>query len=331
MRRALRCGAGLAGLAPKGVFLLLAAVAFGALPQPGRAAADPCPAAPHGWKAAASNPTVFGPAQQPGQQHMMISCQYDQAPKHTVSVIAEYALPADPNPIADFYFGCDVRRHQEWTASGRSYFAASGKRWSYVEFTDPSGQLPDAAAGGFEKVAGVLLKRVSSSAHACKVNTTTPTLVQHLYLFGFEFLLSSPDAKAFGGIATQSKKNLLIPAASFTTTSDPNATVLANVKHVDAKPVTVQVVRSGAHRSLTLRFPGGIDFYQRPPVQRLRLRVEVARSSVSGCPARSSGTLTITRSSLLNSPNAPAVIRLQLCGSLFAHGTYRGTALIISG
>jgi hypothetical protein len=296
-----------------------------------RSAANPCPSAPRGWVAAASNPIIFGPAQQPGQEHMMVSCHYSQAPKHEVEVIAEYALPADPNPLSDFYFGCDRRRQQIWTTSGRTYFAASGTRWSYVEFTDPGHQLPDAAAGPFVKVAGALLKRVNGNAHVCKINTTTPTLMQHLYLFGFEFVLSSRQIRIFGGIATQSTKNLLIPEASFTTTSDPNATVVANVTAVKSAPFTVQVVGNGGHRALTLRINGGVDFFQRPPTQRLRLRVEVTHSNVPACPTRATGTLTITRSSLLNSPNAPASIRLGLCGSLFARGTYRGTALIISG
>src|SRR5262249_25213691 len=176
-----------------------------------------------------------------------------------------------------------------------------------------------------------LLKRVSGSAHICKINTTTPTLMEHLYLFGFEFVLSSRHLRIFGGIATQSKQNLLIPAASFTTTSDPNATVLANVSAVKAAPFTVQVVGNGARRSLTLRIDRGVDFFQRPPTQRLRLKVEVTHSNVGACHAGANGTLTITRSSLLNSANAPASIRLQLCGPLFAQGTYRGTALIISG
>jgi len=292
---------------------------------------NPCPGAPHGWVAAASNPTVFGPAQQPGQQHMMVSCQYSQAPGHTVSVIAEYALPADPNPLSDFYFGCDRRRRQPWTSSGRTYFAASGVRWSYVEFSDPGHQLPDAAVGPFVNVASMLLSRVNGNAHLCKINTTSPTVMQHLYLFGFEFVLTSRRLRIFGGVATQSKNNLLIPAASFTTTSDPDATVLAKVKAVKAAPFTVQVVGQGPRRSLTLRIDGGVDFFQRPPTQRLRLRVEVTHSDVASCRAGTNGTLTISRSSLLNSPNAPASIRLGLCGPLFARGTYRGTALIISG
>jgi hypothetical protein len=155
--------------------------------------------------------------------------------------------------------------------------------------------------------------------------------MRHLYLFGFEFILSSRQLRIFGGIATQSKQNVLIPAASFTTTSAPAATVLANVTGVKAAPFTVQVVGKDAHRSLTLRINGGLDFLQKPPTQRLRLRVEVTHSDVRACPAKANGTLTITRSSLLNSPSAPASIRLRLCGALFARGSYRGTALIVGG
>src|SRR5262249_49580209 len=125
--------------------------------------ANPCPGAPHGWEASSSNPTVFGPTQQPGQNHMMVSCQYSQAPKHSVSVVAEYAMPSDPNPIADFYYGCEAARKQPWTTSGRLYFVTSGTRWSYVEFTDPGHELPESGVVPFERVARALLENVSSS------------------------------------------------------------------------------------------------------------------------------------------------------------------------
>jgi hypothetical protein len=318
------------------VALLLAGAALcSAVPTSAAAAAsrraNPCPAAPRGWVAAASNPTVFGPAQQPGQEHVMVSCDYTQAPRNAVSVVAEYALPTDLNPLSDFYYGCNARRKQTWTSDGRTFFAASGTRWSYVEFSDPGRQLPDAAEGAFETVARALLKHVSRNAHACKINTVTPTVVHHLYLFGFEFLLSSHELKAFGGIPAQSKSNPLIPDASFSAVSDANATVLARVTSVKAPMFTVQILDGGKRHALRLRINRGIDFLQRPPLQRLRLRLQVVGSNYSRCAKGATGTLTIKRSMLVNAPNAPATIRVRLCGSVFAQGTYRGTAEIISG
>jgi hypothetical protein len=261
----------------------------------------------------------------------MVSCEYSQAPRHTVSVVAEYALPADLNPLSDFYYGCDQRRKQAWTSTGRLYFAASGTRWSYVEFADPGRQLPDTAVGSFESVARALLVHVGASAHLCKINTATPTLVQHLYLFGFEFILTSPDLRAFGGIATQSKSTPLIPDGSFTTVSAPDATVVAKVSHVNAPDFTVQIVAKGRRYSMRLRLERGIDFLQKPPTQRLRMGLDVVRSNYPRCAKGARGRLTITRSALDNSSNAPANVRLDLCGSLFAHGTYRGTADILTG
>ena len=261
----------------------------------------------------------------------MVSCQYSQAPRHTVSVVAEYALPADLNPLSDFYYGCDKRRQQAWTSTGRLYFAASGTRWSYVEFADPGRQLPDTAVGSFETVARALLQRVGAVAHVCKINTASPTLVQHLYLFGFEFILSSRDLRAFGGVATQSKSNPLIPDGSFTTVAAPDATVLAKVSHVNAPEFTVQIVAKGRRYFLRLRLGHGVDFLQKPPTQRLRLGLNVVGSNYPRCAKGARGTLTITRSSLDNAANAPANVRVDLCGSLFAHGTYRGTADILTG
>ena len=260
----------------------------------------------------------------------MLKCDYAQSPRHVASVVAEYALPADLNPLSDFYYGCDASRKQAWSSAQRIFFQASGSRWSYVEVADPGRQLPDGAVPSFESVALELLHRVEGDAHVCKINSTTPTLVQHLYLFGFEFFHTSNGVQAFGGVAARSAKNPLIPDGSFTTVSTPASTIVTEVNHVTAPPVAVQVVANGKRHAFSLRLTG-IDFLQKPPTQRLRLRVVVGQSSYAACPRGSRGTLTITRSSLDNASTAPAVIRLDLCGSLFARGTYRGTAEIITG
>src|SRR5438093_79467 len=47
-----------------------------------RAPGFACPGAPEGWTASASNPQVFGPAQQPGQQHTSVTCDYSKPPTH---------------------------------------------------------------------------------------------------------------------------------------------------------------------------------------------------------------------------------------------------------
>jgi hypothetical protein len=295
-----------------------------------RANGYPCPLARGGWVGSKANPTVFGPAQQPGQEHTMISCSYSQDPKHLVSVVAEYALPTDPNPLSDFYFGCS-RRARAWTGSGRTYLVESATRWSYVEFTDPSRELPDSEVGTFKSVAHALLDNVSSSAHPCRINTRTPTLMRHLFLFGFEFEFSARGVRAFGGITTQSAADPLLPEGSFSAVSEPNATVLSKVVSVTAPILVVKVVDRGKQHNLRIRFGRGVDFLQRPPLQRLRLRLDVVKSNYSRCAKGAHGVLTIGRSQFFNVRDAPATIRIQLCGSVFGRGTYRGAANIISG
>ena len=145
-----------------------------------------------GWldRGARSNPTIFGPAQQPGQHHTMMTCTYSKGKANTVSVIAEYADLNDPNPNTDFYYGCKANQHQAWDLTHREYFLGNPDNWSYVEFPDPGHQLPNDAVPAFEQVAKGLLTNVAHLAHDCKLDTTTPTTMQHLYLFGFEFFVT---------------------------------------------------------------------------------------------------------------------------------------------
>jgi hypothetical protein len=301
-----------------------ATAALGSTPQP-------CPTSPNGWKADAANPTIFGPAQQPGQHQTMITCNYTKGPVFTASVVAEYANPDDPNPNADFFFGCKANRHQDWNLIHRTYFISNPDNWSYVEFTDPSHQLPNASVPTFERVAQNLLENVAPLAHNCRLNTTTPTVMQHSYLFGFEFFLSSGDFKAFGGVPARSQTNVLIPAGSFTSTSEGDATSVAKIVKASAPPFTVNVIDNGKSYDLRMRITGGGNFAQQPPLQRLNLNLRVVSSSYARCPTGSRGTVSIIRSQYLNAPNSPATVRVRLCGSVFRHGTYRGTALLIAG
>ncbi len=298
----------------------------------GRASSSqPCPASPSGWTADGSNPSIFGPAQQPGQHHTMLTCTYSQGKASTVGVIAEYADLDDPNPNTDFYYGCKPGLHQAWDLTHRLYFNANSANWSYVEFSDPGHQLPNAAVPAFEQVANALLGNVAHLAHDCKLDTSTPTTMKHLYLFGFEFFVTSPNFKAFGGVPARTPNNVLIPEGSFSATQTPDATVVSKIVSAHAPPFIVQVIDHGKTYKLRMRITGGANFVQQPPTQRLRLKLKVTQSKYPRCRAGSSGTVSILRSENSNSPSAPAFLQVRLCGAVFGHGTSRGTALIISG
>ncbi len=173
---------------PKGLvksFLALALVAAAlaaalASGVPAAGAATPvagksCPTSPGGWTADPSNPTIFGPAQQPGQHHTMLTCTYTQGKTNTVSVIAEYADPNDPNPNSDFYYGCKCEAAPGLGSHPPSVLHRESGNWSYVEFSDPGHQLPNGAVPAFEQVAKTLLANVAHLAHYCELDTATPT------------------------------------------------------------------------------------------------------------------------------------------------------------
>ena len=290
-----------------------------------------CPAAPEGWSASSSNPTVFGSAQQPGQQHAAVICDYSKAPNHSVSVVGEYAVPEDPNPFSDFDYGCTGIQGRGWNSSTRTFFATSSTHWSYAEFTDMSHELPDEDRAVFETVAKSLLTQIEPAAHPCRVNTTTPTTIRHLFLFGFEFFVSASHVQAFGGVAAQSAGNVLIPDGRFYVTSGGDSTVLGKVVDVKAPKISMQVTDHAKKYLVSLRISGGIDFREQPPNRRLRLRLEVVGSNYPKCVKGSSGTVSISSNQFLSAPNAPATIKLRVCGAAFSGGQTRGTAKITTG
>jgi hypothetical protein len=312
-----------------------AVVGLGRAPSAGAAthvaAGQPCPASPSGWKAAPSNPSIFGPAQQPGQHHTMLTCSYSKGKVDAVSVIAEYADLNDPDPNTDFYYGCSAKRHQAWDLTHRLYFDENSSNWSYVEFHDPGHELPNDAAPAFEQVAKALLGNIAHLAHDCKLDTTSPTVMQHLYLFGFEFFVSHQGFKAFGGVPARTPNNELIPEGSFKATTAANATVVSKVVSAHAPPFFIHVIDHGKSYRLRARITGGTTYVEQPPVQRLQLRFEITQSTYARCARGSQGTVGILRSENSNSPTAPAYLSVRLCGAVFGQNRFQGTALIISG
>jgi hypothetical protein len=261
----------------------------------------------------------------------MVTCNYEKGARDLASVIAEYADLDDPNPNTDFYYGCSTKRSQSWDLVHRTYFISNPDNWSYVEFTDPGHQLPSNSAPAFERVAKTLLSNVAPLVHSCKLNTVTPTVMQHLYLFGFEFFASSPNFKAFGGVPTRGATNILIPAGKFTATSGADSTIVSNIVSASSPPFEVTVIDHGKTYKMKARVTGGGNLVLQPPLQRFNLNVRVEQSNYPKCRAGSKGTISVVRSQYLNSPTAPASVRVRLCGGVFAHDKYRGTALLIGG
>jgi len=269
---------------------------------------------------------VNGPTQNPGQHHTLVTCTYKQDSRHIVSVQAEYALPTNLNPYADFYFGCKQRRKQDWDNVHRLFFVSGEKSWSYVTFTDPGRELPNADVPRFETIAKSMLESVEPLAHSCELNTTTPTTVRQEYLFTFEFLVTADRFRAFGGVGMRTP---LIPDGVFAATyAGPTSTVQSKIISVKTDPFHVSVTDGGKHYALRLSLEPGSSFVQRPPKQTLQFGVKVMSSNYPKCRAGEHGSLTIKADNRLTRANSPATVRLALCGSRFGQGRTRGTALI---
>lgn len=107
--------------------------------------------------------------------------------------------------------------------------------------------------------------------------------------------------------------------------------MVSKVVSAHAPPFFINVIDHGKSYKLRARITGGSNYVEQPPTQRLQLAIQVTQSKYPRCQTGSRGTVSILRSENSNSPTAPAYIQVRLCGSVFGHSRYRGTALIISG
>jgi len=283
-----------------------------------------CPDPPSGWRPDVANPSIYGPVQNPGQNHEAITCTYLRQ-RDSIQVTAEVALPSDLNPLDDFYYGCGSR-HETWGAATRLYLVESRKSWSYAEFADPDREVPAGDVTAFETATRSLLQNVQPLAHECRINTTTPTTVRQVYLFAFELLLKAPDFDAFGGISSASAGNSQIPSASFTTVAGIAATTTFRVVSVAAPRTTLTITDSRGTHTVLLDFDPGVSFSHRPPTEVLRLNVRIARSDYAGCHVGSTGTVVLL-SGLQSSTSSR--VELNICGSTFRRGSERATVEIV--
>jgi hypothetical protein len=287
-----------------------------------------CPDPPSGWTASPTNPDIWGPTQNPGQQTERLACEYTKDSK-IASVVSSFALPTDPNPYFDFDYGCDAK-DQVWSNSNRMYVITSRTHWAYTQFQDPSHQVADEDLAGFEAATRTLLKSSEGLGHVCKVKTTQ-TGVLSSFLFDFEYSELTPTVTIFGGVNSGIKGNRMIPAGSFTTRfpDDGSGTSsLASVVKVNAPPIAMTVVDKGQAHTVVIKISHGIDFFTKGYHQRLRVAVRVIRSNYSKCRAGSRGTLSISTQQYLASTVGPAKVQLSLCPAVFGQGDKKVDAFI---
>jgi hypothetical protein len=265
-----------------------------------------CPAAPSGWflppgdstPTAGGGRTIIAPGDvvilgegAQGGNTVNVTCDYfTQAGKHlTVDLL--YALPTDPNPINDFYFGCQSGG-VKWTNDDRTFRLMSRTQWASVAFFDFLELVPPSDEPQFETVARQLLQNAEGFAHGCDLKVQpTPTISQ----FQFNFEVSAGKGQGLfyiSGLDTSSS----LPVVS-----------------ESVRNMTLNVMSHGTRHPLTIVVTHGVSFVPGRPNRRasVKLAVKVKDSKVPGCRAGSTGTLTVsTGQSVL----------LKVCSQSFLQG-----------
>jgi hypothetical protein len=270
-----------------------------------------CPDAPSGWfnppgdstastaggRSIIAPGTVVAVGEGPqGGNTVNISCDYfTKAGRHLV-VDLLYALPTDPNPINDFYFGCQSGG-TKWSTDDRTFRLMSVDQWAAVAFYDSLNQLGSADVPGFETVARQLLRNSEGFAHQCTLKVQ-PSPLQTRWQFTF----GGSAGKAQGLFWTQgSKTDAVLPVVA-----------------VGIEALTLNVKSHGARHPLTIQVTRGVSYSPGHAGKRgqLRLAVSVTRSKVPGCPNGSTGTLIVT--------TAPSAL-LKVCSRSFLQGPATAT------
>jgi hypothetical protein len=271
-----------------------------------------CPPGPSGWFnppgdststssggrmiiAPGSIAEVGGPMQ--GGNTVNVTCDYfTEAGKHlTIDLL--YALPTDPNPINDFYFGCGTGGTR-WTDDDRTFRIQATNQWASVAFFDFLGQLAAGDVPGFQNVARQLLRNSAGYAHACDLKVEpTPTMSR------FQFSFESSAGKAEGLFFTAGEEEKM---------RQPILVV--------GVPTIKLNVRSGAaRRPLALEVRRGLMFQRGEGKNRqVQFSVVVANSKVPACSKGSTGTLTITAK--------PSVL-LKVCSKSFLQGPAKASII----
>jgi hypothetical protein len=262
-------------------------------------AAIGCPGAPADWNRPGPVKSVLAPDTVPensweqkafGGDAVSVTCAYSDKRGVRVSVMVSYALPSDPNPNADFYFGCgngDVA----WTSTARMARVSSPDEWAYAGFTDPNGYLSsDKDVGVFKGLASSLLSNVRGYGHSCKL-TVKPTTTYPRYFV--DVRIGNANIKP-----------------TFWTSARSNGAGAFRIERVNAPDVVLAVSTNTGARTITIRFTKGIDYHpltaHSPALA--RFGVMIVGSNVPSCSKGTRGILSMSSKPL---------ILLSVCGHDF--------------
>jgi hypothetical protein len=273
-----------------------------------------CPAAPPGWTAAKA-PGFWGPDENPGTDTEEITCVFANRGSKTVSVVVSYALPTDLRPFDDFFYGCGTSGAVAWDNTQRVYHLPSADRWALASFTDTLKIMTSADVPRFKAVARTMVDAAHNLAHTCSSNAL-PTQAVATWLFDFDFELKGNGIVATGRLGTHVPQQgtsagvatYAVPDGSFKTSGSPANPLVTKLK---APHVTITLHDHGKIYTVTFAFTKGISFRKtgQAAAASLVAGVAVVHSSLTGCRARSQGTLTMM--------TAPATLKLDLCGDVF--------------
>jgi hypothetical protein len=262
-----------------------------------------CPQPPSGW----TNPvdggrTILSPLTDSNVagNTVNVSCDYFTAAGKHLLVDLLYALPSDPNPHNDFYFGC-TSGGTNWSDADRMYRVTSKNQWAIAAFYDSLGQIGGNEVTAFQNVTRQLLQNGEGYAHGCSL-LLEPTPVRSQLQFSFQ--VSAGNA-----------------SGSFFTEGMAGAKSLPVVA-VGAPDIKLNVKSHGARHPLTIQVRSGVSFVPGKAAtgRQVKLAVVVKSSRVPSCPRGSTGTLTIT--------TAPSVL-LKVCSQSFLQGSAKATIVSV--
>jgi hypothetical protein len=257
-----------------------------------------CPAAPSGW---------FLPAGGGGKQvadaqtdvrlrpsdAVTVNCNYYTSGGKHILVYVQYALPTDPNPINDFYYGCSSSG-TKWNDTDRVFRLTSVDQWAVAAFYDSLRQLNNSQVAKFENLTRQILQNAGGYAHDCSLDLA-PTLVTANYTFTFDV----SEGHAAGSFLVQMTPNL-----------DPRSPTVPVIQ-VRVPNITLNVKTNGTSHVLIIKVSRGINFHPAVATSNVSFAIEVVSSKLRSCQKGATGTLTVS--------TAPSVF-LDVCGHSFLRG-----------
>jgi hypothetical protein len=304
--------------------LLVAALACATLPAAlaptSSNAAAPLGKDPHTIACPAASTRWFVPASSGGKEiedgetdlhyrpsdAVTVNCNYFTRDGMHVLVSVQYALPSDPNPINDFYYGCSSSE-TAWNSTDRVFRLTSRDQWAVAVFYDTLLQLKDGEVGMFEAVTRRLLQNAEGYAHDCSLRVA-PTAVGSTYAFTFDV----PAGKAEGSFVVRADPN-----------RDPRAST-APVVQARAPTIRLSVTSGGTTHPLAIEISHGVTYrdrhFAKPATSSVTFAIRVVGSKVPSCRKGASGTLTVS--------TAPSV-SLRVCGQTFLHGRAKASISLL--